>query len=142
MTFLQNAWYAAGWSHMFEATPLARTIHDQPIVIYRGEAGAPIALADKCPHRFAPLSRGKIKGDRIACGYHGLEFDSSGQCVRNPHGRLAPARRYPRQQARSEQLSSSPEFHEFHAPRPPKPCRMAKADVIHQPDSGMASRIA
>lgn len=89
MTFLQNAWYAAGWSHMLEETPLARTILDQPIVLYRSENGLPIALADTCPHRFAPLSRGKIKGDRIACGYHGLEFDSSGRCVRNPHGKGA-----------------------------------------------------
>lgn len=87
MSFLLNAWYAAGWNHTLEDAPLARTIHDQPIVIYRGEDGAPIALADRCPHRFAPLSRGRIKGDRIACGYHGLEFDSTGKCVRNPHGK-------------------------------------------------------
>lgn len=89
MSFLQNAWYAAGWSHTLEDTPLARTILNQPIVIYRGEAGTPLALADRCPHRFAPLSRGKIKGDRIACGYHGLEFDGTGKCVHNPHGKGA-----------------------------------------------------
>jgi phenylpropionate dioxygenase-like ring-hydroxylating dioxygenase large terminal subunit len=92
MSYLQNAWYAAGWSSLLDDVPLARTIHDQPLVIYRGEAGKPIALADMCPHRFAPLSRGKVKGDRIVCGYHGLEFDNSGKCVRNPHGKgMIPA---------------------------------------------------
>lgn len=89
MPFLQNAWYAAGWSHDLGDAPVARTIHDRPIVIYRDAAGRPIALDDACPHRFAPLSRGKVQGDRIICGYHGLEFDGTGRCVRNPHGKGA-----------------------------------------------------
>lgn len=92
MTFLRNAWYAASWAHLLEAEPLARTILDQPIVLYRGEGGVPIALDDRCPHRFAPLSRGKVNGDRITCGYHGLEFGSDGRCLRNPHGKgIIPA---------------------------------------------------
>jgi vanillate O-demethylase monooxygenase subunit len=92
MSYLQNAWYAAGWSHELKGAPLARTMLDQPLVIYRGAEGSLFALSDRCPHRFAPLSRGKIKGDRIVCGYHGLEFDGSGKCVRNPHGKgMIPA---------------------------------------------------
>ncbi|MGZ8335884.1 MAG: Rieske 2Fe-2S domain-containing protein [Allosphingosinicella sp.] len=90
MPYLRNAWYAAGWSHELAEAPLARTIHEQPIVFYRGQKGRPLALYDACPHRFAPLSRGTVKGDRIACGYHGLEFDGTiGRCVRNPHGKGA-----------------------------------------------------
>jgi vanillate O-demethylase monooxygenase subunit len=89
VSYLRNAWYAAGWSHEISQTLLARTIQEQPIVIYRTEAGAAVALYDRCPHRFAPLSRGKIRGDRLVCGYHGLEFDQSGRCVRNPHGNHA-----------------------------------------------------
>ena len=89
MTYLKNAWYAASWAHELESAPLARTIHDQPIVLYRGEDGRPGALYDACPHRFAPLSRGRVNGDRIVCGYHGLEFESGGRCVRNPHGKGA-----------------------------------------------------
>jgi vanillate O-demethylase monooxygenase subunit len=87
MRYLRNAWYAAVWSHELGDAPVARTIHDQPIVLYREAGSVPRALTDTCPHRFAPLSRGKIKGDRIACGYHGLEFDGTGACVRNPHGK-------------------------------------------------------
>lgn len=89
MPFLQNAWYAAGWSAALLDEPVAITIQNQPLVIYRKEDGTAVALFDSCPHRFAPLSRGKVKGDRIACGYHGLQFDGSGRCVLNPHGRGA-----------------------------------------------------
>src|SRR5258707_3616772 len=27
-----------------------------------------------------------VNGDRVQCAYHGLEFNSSGACVLNPHG--------------------------------------------------------
>lgn len=87
--YLRNAWYATAWSWELSNAPLARTIHDQPIVLYRGAEGRPIALYDACPHRFAPLSLGAVGGDRIRCGYHGLEFDADGRCVRNPHGKGA-----------------------------------------------------
>jgi vanillate O-demethylase monooxygenase subunit len=50
------------------------------------------ALADRCPHRFAPLSRGKIEEGIARCGYHGLAFDGvTGECVHNPHGPLISA---------------------------------------------------
>lgn len=87
MTFLRNAWYAAGWEQDLGADPVSRTMLDEPIVLYRDEAGAPVALADACPHRFAPLSLGKVLGDRVQCPYHGLVFDKTGACVHNPNGR-------------------------------------------------------
>ena len=44
--------------------------------------GKVAALEDRCAHRFAPLSMGKIVGgDRVQCPYHGLEYDTSGACV-------------------------------------------------------------
>lgn len=87
MTYLRNAWYPAAWSTSLADEPLARKLLDDPIVLFRDQAGEACALYDACPHRFAPLSRGKLQGGIIACGYHGLEFDGSGQCVRNPHGK-------------------------------------------------------
>ncbi|MHA3794502.1 aromatic ring-hydroxylating dioxygenase subunit alpha [Sphingomonas sp. YL-JM2C] len=87
MTFLRNAWYAAAWSSELADGTLARTFLDEPVVLFRGEDGKAVALADMCPHRFAPLSLGRIGGDTIRCPYHGLVFDKTGACVHNPHGR-------------------------------------------------------
>lgn len=86
-TLIQNAWYAAGWADDLGDTLLARTILNQPVVLFRTSDGIAHALRDACPHRFAPLSLGKLKGDRLACPYHGLEFDGSGTCIHNPHGK-------------------------------------------------------
>ena len=76
-TYLRNAWYVAAWSDdLAEGKLLARTIMKEPIVLYRRADGSPAALHDRCPHRFAPLSMGKIvHGDAVQCPYHGLEFD-------------------------------------------------------------------
>jgi phenylpropionate dioxygenase-like ring-hydroxylating dioxygenase large terminal subunit len=86
--FLHNAWYVAGWaSELKPGVLLARTMLNEPIVIGRDATGMPFALTDRCPHAFAPMSRGRVlPGDRLQCPYHGLEFDLGGACVRNPHG--------------------------------------------------------
>jgi vanillate O-demethylase monooxygenase subunit len=65
---------------------LTRTVLDIPMVAFRTDAGKMAVLDNRCPHRFAPLSEGKREGDTIACPYHGLVFNTAGQCVRNPHG--------------------------------------------------------
>jgi phenylpropionate dioxygenase-like ring-hydroxylating dioxygenase large terminal subunit len=86
--YVRNAWYVAAWSDgIADGQLVARTIMDEPIVLYRKANGEVAAIEDRCAHRFAPLHMGKIVGgDRIQCPYHGLEFDSTGACVRNPHG--------------------------------------------------------
>ncbi|HEX4043799.1 MAG TPA: Rieske 2Fe-2S domain-containing protein, partial [Xanthobacteraceae bacterium] len=86
--FLRNAWYVAAWADELDGGRLLpRTIMNEPIVLFRKATGEVAAIEDRCAHRFAPLSMGKIVGgDRIQCPYHGLEFDGTGACVRNPHG--------------------------------------------------------
>ena len=87
MPYLKNTWYVAAWAH--EIVPdkiLARTILGEQVALFRRQDGSPAALLDRCPHRFAPLSAGILSGGKIACRYHGLEFDGRGQCVFNPHG--------------------------------------------------------
>jgi len=79
--FLRNAWYVAGWSNEVVNTPLGRTLLNEPVVFFRKSDGLIAALQDRCPHRFVPLSLGRVQGDRIACGYHGLCFESSGECI-------------------------------------------------------------
>lgn len=92
--FLKNAWYVAAWDHEVTRTPLAQTLLGERVVLYRTEAGLPVALEDACPHRKLPLSMGRVKGDHLECGYHGLTFDGRGQCVRVPGAtRIPPAAR-------------------------------------------------
>jgi phenylpropionate dioxygenase-like ring-hydroxylating dioxygenase large terminal subunit len=82
--FLKNAWYAAAWNHEIGAAPFARTILNEPLVMFRDTAGRVVALEDRCCHRHLPLSQGKVVGDCLECGYHGLTFDASGNCVKVP----------------------------------------------------------
>ena len=93
MSYLRNTWYAAVWSRDLQQSPVPRTLLDEPLVLLRNTAGEPVALADRCPHRFAPLSLGKRVGDSLQCGYHGMRFGMDGRCVHNPHGPIPPTAR-------------------------------------------------
>jgi vanillate monooxygenase len=97
--FLRNCWYIAAESREVSRLPLARILLREPVVLYRREDGMPVALEDRCCHRRAPLSKGKLIGDDIQCGYHGFTFDFSGACVRIPgQDRVPPSigvRAYP-----------------------------------------------
>lgn len=91
--YLRNVWYAAAISSEVGDGLLHRVILDVPVVLFRDDNGVAAALRDVCPHRFAPLSKGKRKSGGIECPYHGLVFAASGKCVLNPHGdgRILPS---------------------------------------------------
>ena len=97
--FARNAWYIAAWSDEVADKPLARRILNEPVVLFRGQDGRAAALADRCCHRSAPLSLGRVVEEGIECGYHGLVINCAGQCVRVPGQRLIPpdatVRNYP-----------------------------------------------
>lgn len=83
--FVRNCWYVAGWADdLADEKPMAATIIGEPVVLYRGADGRPIALQDRCCHKRAKLSLGRIEGDCLRCMYHGLKFDPSGRCVEIP----------------------------------------------------------
>jgi vanillate monooxygenase len=88
--FLYNAWYVAAWDHEVGRALLPRTLLSQNVVLFRTEDGAVAALEDRCCHRHAPLSVGKLVGSDVQCGYHGLLFDRTGRCVRVPSQSLVP----------------------------------------------------
>jgi vanillate O-demethylase monooxygenase subunit len=97
--FLRNTWYVAAWAKDVVAGAIfSRRILAQSVVLFREANGTVAALADYCPHRFAPLHLGKVlPNGRLQCGYHGLEFNAAGACVHNPHGNgvIPPAARVP-----------------------------------------------
>src|SRR4051812_44748138 len=83
-SMLRNAWYIAAWADELGATPLARRICNEPIVLFRDRDGRAAALEDRCCHRAAPLHLGGVVENGLQCGYHGLIFDGSGRCVTIP----------------------------------------------------------
>jgi phenylpropionate dioxygenase-like ring-hydroxylating dioxygenase large terminal subunit len=56
----------------------------QALVLWRDAAGQPVLMSDRCPHRGAQLSLGRVVGNALQCAYHGWSFDGSGRCVGIP----------------------------------------------------------
>jgi phenylpropionate dioxygenase-like ring-hydroxylating dioxygenase large terminal subunit len=82
--FLRNGWYVAASADEVGRVPFARMLLGEPVVMFRMDDGAPVALEDRCCHRRAPLHKGKVLGDTLQCGYHGFTFDAAGACVAIP----------------------------------------------------------
>jgi len=61
-----NCWWVAATSEEVSRKPISRWLLDQRIALFRTQEGAPVALEDRCAHRWAPLSQGKLIGDEIA----------------------------------------------------------------------------
>ena len=78
------AWYVGCASSELRDAPLARTIVDIPIVLFRGAHGKAAALLDRCAHRNIPLSQGRVVGDRLECRYHGWQYGDTGRCLKIP----------------------------------------------------------
>ncbi len=87
---IRNAWYVCAQGREIGPSLLARTILNQPIVLYRTAAGKVVAMHDVCPHRFMPLSKGRPYKDGIRCIYHGSLFDETGACVEVPSQATVP----------------------------------------------------
>jgi vanillate O-demethylase monooxygenase subunit len=90
MAYLTDLWYCVALAGEINATPLRRIVCERPIVLFRTESGRIVGLEDRCGHRQAPLSRGRVLGEEIQCMYHGYVFDAEGACTHVPHQIAAP----------------------------------------------------
>ena len=88
--YISKTWYIAAEPQEINERPLARTILGKPLVLFKTQSGKVVALDDRCPHRFAPLSLGRVVGENLRCGYHGAEFDCQGACVAVPGQSIVP----------------------------------------------------
>lgn len=87
---VRNAWYVAGMSEEINRELKERTLLGSTVLMYRTEAGEPVIMQNRCPHRNFPLSKGRLDGDKVVCGYHGMNFTPNGQCVFMPSLSRAP----------------------------------------------------
>src|SRR5262249_61669703 len=97
--FPRRWWCPVARSSALGRRPLAVTLMDRPLVVFRGARGAPAVLLDRCDHRNYPLSLGRVTGDGLLeCGYHGWAYDGGGRCVPIPGlragGRQGASRRH------------------------------------------------
>jgi phenylpropionate dioxygenase-like ring-hydroxylating dioxygenase large terminal subunit len=76
---LVRGWHPVAYQHELGRGPLAVRLMDRPLVLFRGSEGV-AALEDRCPHRNAPLSAGRVADGAIECPYHGWRFDGLGRC--------------------------------------------------------------
>ena len=82
---LSEHWYIAARSQdVSRQRPLASTVMEEPLVLFRGKDGGAVALIDRCLHRNAALSRGAVFEGCVGCPYHGWTYDASGRCVAVP----------------------------------------------------------
>ncbi len=69
--------------------PCTVRLLDDDLVLWRDATGAPQAWVDRCPHRGARLSLGRVVAGtdgarRLECAYHGWQFGASGRCLAIP----------------------------------------------------------
>ncbi len=64
--------------------PFAGHADNLPLVLFRDADGMPRALEDRCAHRNAPLSMGRLREGRLQCAYHGWTYDADGLLVDVP----------------------------------------------------------
>jgi phenylpropionate dioxygenase-like ring-hydroxylating dioxygenase large terminal subunit len=89
--FLKNCWYVAALDHeLMDGKLLSRTLLGEHLLLYRGESGNVTAMNDRCPHRGALLSKGRLEGDAVRCMYHGIKYDCTGKCVQIPGQDMIP----------------------------------------------------
>ncbi len=82
---LKNYWYVAAKSDEVSGKkPIRRMILAVPLVLWRSKNREIAVMLDRCNHRNAPLSEGKIIDDCVVCPYHGWTYNPDGQCVNIP----------------------------------------------------------
>ncbi len=84
----RSLWHPVALAADLSAAPLAVRLLGEDLVLWRGEAGEVHAWADRCPHRGARLSLGRVVDCRgapaLECPYHGWRFEADGHCVEVP----------------------------------------------------------
>ena len=77
---IPNQWYAVLESRSLASKPVGIERLGEYLVAWRTDGGEAVVQRDRCSHKGARLSLGRVTDGCIECPYHGLRFDSSGAC--------------------------------------------------------------
>ena len=83
-TGLLNLWYLVADASWITQEPVGLKRLDQDIVLWRNENGEINVVEDRCPHRGARLSKGRVHRGRITCSYHGVQLNGEGVITETP----------------------------------------------------------
>lgn len=97
-TFVDNPvltgyWYGVARSSDLSPGPVKARLLGRDYVVWRDTDGVLTAGPDRCPHREAPLSAGRVEDGCLVCPYHGFTFETAGKCVwvpSSPEGSKIP----------------------------------------------------
>ena len=81
---LPRGWYVLAASHEIKpGKPVKLRVLGLDLVFWR-QAGKLVVMADRCPHRSASLSLGRLHEGCIECPFHGFRFSAEGNCTLVP----------------------------------------------------------
>lgn len=97
---LRHCWQPVARLQDLAHGPQRAVLLGEALAVFLTESGEAAVVADRCAHRGASLSMGKVEGDSIQCPYHGWEWAGrDGACTRIPslpdQGQIPPRARIP-----------------------------------------------
>jgi nitrite reductase/ring-hydroxylating ferredoxin subunit len=82
---LRHCWQPVARIEDLKHGPQRSVLLGEALAVFLAESGKAAVVADRCAHRGASLSMGKVEGDSIQCPYHGWEWaGGDGSCTRIP----------------------------------------------------------
>ena len=84
-------WYPVAVADLLDETkPHATSLLGVDLVVWKNGQGSWSVFEDKCPHRMAPLTEGRVESDgTLLCAYHAWRFDGDGKCTAMPQASSA-----------------------------------------------------
>jgi len=81
----KDFWYVLAESRELRKNQvLSRKLFGEWLAVFRDAEGKPVVVQDRCRHRSAQLSLGKVENGCLRCPYHGWLYDREGEVVEVP----------------------------------------------------------
>src|SRR3989344_5503917 len=81
----EDFWYIVAEGHELKKNQvISRSILGEWLAVFRDSTGKISALQDKCLHRTAQISRGKVTDGKLQCPYHGWTYNQAGEVTAIP----------------------------------------------------------